>query len=250
MQHNGADLGKVEVDGSRIKIRKRKTLTDQLYGQILEQIVSGRLQEGEKLPSEHQICDAFEVSRPVVREALRRLQEDRLIESRRGVGSFVRKRPPQGLIEYTSAGSVAGLMRVTEARMTVENATARMAALRADAADLARIESSLDALERSMGQRQPSRDPDFEFHLAVAEASHNEVYVTMLCAAQETMQRAIEVAQSITRGGSQTRVDRVLREHRQVFEAILSRDAEAAGLSMSYHLLQARQRITDHARED
>jgi DNA-binding FadR family transcriptional regulator len=235
---------------TRIRIRKRKTLTDQLYGQILEQIVSGQLQEGEKLPSEHQICAAFAVSRPVVRAALRRLQEDHLIESRRGVGSFVRKRPPQGLIEYTSADSVAGLMRAMEARMTVEHATARMAAQRADATDLARISEALDALEQSMGQRQPSRDPDFAFHLAVAEASHNEVYVAMLQAAQEVMQRAIEVAQMITRRGSQARVDRVLQEHRQVFEAIRARDAEAAGLSMAYHLLQARQRITDHAREE
>ncbi|EPX77965.1 FadR/GntR family transcriptional regulator [Salipiger mucosus] len=235
---------------TRVRIRKRKTLTDQLYGQILEQIVSGQLQEGDKLPSEHQICDAFAVSRPVVREALRRLQEDHLIESRRGVGSFVRKRPPQGLIEYASADSVAGLMRAMEARMTVESATARMAAQRADSADLTKISDALDALEQSMALRQPSRDPDFAFHLAVAEASHNEVYVAMLQSAQEVMQRAIDVAQSITRGGSQARVDRVLLEHRQIYEAILSRDAEAAGLSMAYHLLQARQRITDHAREE
>ncbi|MSU89121.1 FCD domain-containing protein [Rhodobacteraceae bacterium 2CG4] len=233
-----------------LRIRKRVTLTDQLYGQILEQIVSGALKEGEKLPSEHQICDAFAVSRPVVREALRKLRDDGLIEARRGVGSFVRRRPPQGLIQFAPADSVAGLMRAIEARMTVEKATARYAAIRAGAEQIDRIEAALIALEASMRARAPSRDADFAFHLAVAEASGNEAFVTMLNATRESTERAIEVAQSITRGGSQARIERVMREHRQIFDAIAGRDADAAGLAMAYHLLQARQRITDHAREE
>ena len=55
----------------KLKIKKRQTLADQLYGQVLEQIVSNKLAQGEKLPSENQIATAFGVSRPVVREASR-----------------------------------------------------------------------------------------------------------------------------------------------------------------------------------
>lgn len=238
------------TDLPALSIRKRVTLADQLYGQILEQIVSGALKEGEKLPSENQISAAFAVSRPVVREALRKLRDDGLIEARRGVGSFVRRRPPQGLIEYASAESVAGLMRAIEARIVLEKATARYAAMRASAEQIYRIGAALGALERNMRDRSPSRDADFAFHLAVAEASNNDAFVTMLNATRESTERAIEVAQSITRGGSDARVDRVMREHRQVYDAIAGRDPEAAGLAMAYHLIQARQRITDHAREE
>lgn len=241
------------MDGAEappIPLDKRRSLTDQLYGRILDQIVTGGLEAGRKLPSEHRLCAAFEVSRPVVREALRRLQEDGLVESRRGVGSFVRRRPPQGLIEHAGADGVAALMRAMEARTTVEAATARMAALRAGPRDLARIAAALEALERSMTDRRPSREHDFAFHIAVAEASRNEVYVAMLHAARETMRRVIEVAQTITFGGSEARIERVLREHRQIHDAIRSRDGEAAALEMAHHLLQARRRITDQTRKD
>ena len=155
----------------KLKIKKRQTLADQLYGQVLEQIVSNKLAQGEKLPSENQIALAFGVSRPVVREALRKLQEDGLVEARRGVGSFVRRRPSEKLIEYATAGSVAGLMRAMEARITVENATARMAAQRASPKDIARIETALQTLEASMQARNPSFDADYQFHGAIAAAS-------------------------------------------------------------------------------
>lgn len=238
------------MGGRDIALGRRKTLSDQLYGQILEQIVAGALREGDRLPSEHALSASFGVSRPVVREALRRLQDDGLIEARRGVGSFVRRRPPDKLIHVAPADSVASLMRVMEARMTLENATARMAALRADPSDISRIEAALLALDGAMKERRTASDADFAFHLAIAHASHNDVYVAMLLTVRETMRRAIDVAQSITRGGTDGRIDRVLDEHRRIYEAITARDADAAGLTMSYHLLQARHRVTDHARQE
>lgn len=230
-----------------LKIKKRQTLADQLYGQILEQIVSNKLKQGERLPSENRIATAFGVSRPVVREALRKLQEDGLAEARRGVGTFVRRRPPEKLIEFATAGSVAGLMRAMEARITVEHATARMAALRASQKDLARIEATLQELEASMLARTPSVEADYQFHRAIAAASGNDVFIQMLDCTRQAIEQGIDVAQKLTREGSQARVDTVMREHRQIFEAIRAGDSEAAGVSMSYHLLQARTRITDHA---
>lgn len=231
----------------KLKIKKRQTLTDQLYGQVLEQIVSNKLAQGEKLPSENQIATAFGVSRPVVREALRRLQEDGLVEARRGVGTFVRRRPSEKLIEYATAGSVAGLMRAMEARITVEKATARMAAQRASPKDIARIEAALQTLEVSMQARNSSFDADYQFHRAIAAASGNEVFLQMLDCVQESIEQGIDVAQKLTRQGSQARIDVVISEHRQILEAIRAGDSEVAGVSMAHHLLQARARITDHA---
>ena len=235
------------MDAPKLKIKKRQTLADQLYGQILEQIVSNKLAQGEKLPSENQIATAFGVSRPVVREALRKLQEDGLVEARRGVGTFVRRRPSEKLIEYATAGSVAGLMRAVEARITVEQATARMAALRAKSKDIARIEAALQALEDSMQARTPSFEADYQFHHAIAIASGNDVFVQMLDCARDAIEQGIDVAQKLTREGTQARIDVVISEHRQILEAIRAGDGEAAGVAMAYHLLQARARITDHA---
>ena len=70
----------------------RVRLADQLYGQIFEQIVSGGLNVGDKLPSENEISERFGVSRPVVREALLRLRADGLITAHQGLGTFVAMR--------------------------------------------------------------------------------------------------------------------------------------------------------------
>jgi GntR family transcriptional regulator, transcriptional repressor for pyruvate dehydrogenase complex len=234
------------MEKQKLRIKKRQTLADQLYGQILEQIVSNNLKQGERLPSENSIATAFGVSRPVVREALRKLQEDGLAEARRGVGTFVRRRPPEKLIEFATAESVAGLMRAMEARITVEHATARMATQRATPKDIARIAAALDQLEVSMQARTPSVEQDYEYHRAIAAASGNEVFILMLDSTREAIERGIDVAQKLTREGSQARLEAVILEHRQIFEAIRTGDSEAAGVSMSYHLLQARTRITDH----
>ncbi|TRW96001.1 FadR family transcriptional regulator [Paracoccus sp. M683] len=229
-------------------IRKRETLADQIYGRMLELIASGQLAEGDKLPSEHQIGERFNVSRPVVREALARLRDDGIILARHGVGSFVRRRPPQGLIDFAGADDVAGLMRCMEARLAIEPAAARLAALRASPADLNRIEVALELLEAGMRRRQPQREADLDFHMAVAEASGNEVLVQMLGTTRSTMLAAIDVAQSLTRQGTDERIEAVITEHRQIAEAIRARDGDGAALLMGYHLVQARQRVTDQRR--
>jgi GntR family transcriptional regulator, transcriptional repressor for pyruvate dehydrogenase complex len=230
-------------------IRKRETLADQIYGRILDVIAAGKLAEGEKLPSEHQISKRFSVSRPVVREALARLRDDGIVVARHGIGSFVRRRPPQGLIEYARADDVAGLMRCMEARLAVEPAAARHAALRASPRDLARIETPLIAMERTMRTRHPLRETDFDFHMAVASASGNEAFCEMLNAIRGAMLQAIAVAQKLTSTGTDERIAAVLNEHLQILDAIRGRDAEGAALLMSYHLIQARQRVTDQGRE-
>ncbi|MHC8494370.1 FadR/GntR family transcriptional regulator [Thalassospira sp. SM2505] len=232
-----------------LKAQKREKLADQLYGQILEQIVSGNLSEGTKLPSENEICASFGVSRPVVREALRKLQSDGLVYARQGVGSFVKKRPPQGLIEFGGVNDVAGLLRCFEARSAIEGATARMAAERASMRHHREIEGALKMLEQGVAAGDIADKADLDFHMAIARASGNEIFLTILNSLHNVMQKSMNVALNITRSGSAERAKRVLAEHRQIYDAILGRDGESAELMMRYHLHQARQRVTDHARE-
>jgi DNA-binding FadR family transcriptional regulator len=237
------------MSGLKLKIQKREKLADQLYGQILEQIVSGNLEEGAKLPSENEICSSFGVSRPVVREALRKLQTDGLVFSRQGVGSFVKKRPPQGLIQFAQAADVSGLLRCFEARIAIEGETARLAAERAGARHHKEIEVALRTLEQGISGGVIANEADFSFHLAIARASGNEIFVTMLNSLHTVIASSMNVALSITRSGSKERASKVCSEHRQIYEAIIGRDGTAADLLMRYHLMQARQRVTDHARD-
>lgn len=223
---------------------RREKLADSLYGQILEQIVTEQLQEGDRLPSEAEIGRAFKVSRPVVREALLRLQADGLIYARRGAGSFVKHRPPARLTDFTAISDVAGLLRAFEARIALEPEIARLAAERATDRQLKAIEDAYAALETS----EDGLKEDFAFHRAIAEATGNEIFPFLLDSMHDLVLGGMNVARRLSRLGSQARRERVVAEHRQIVEAIASRDGRSAEVLMHYHLLQARDRTTNYQR--
>ena len=233
----------------KLVIKKGERLADQLYGQLLEKIVSGELQEGDKLPSENEISRTFEVSRPVIREALLRLQVDGLVYSRQGAGTFVKARPPEGLIKFAEPADVAGLLRCFEARIPLEGSTASLAAQRATPRDVAEIETRLEAFEEQVHSAGIADKEDFAFHMAIAKATGNDIFVSILSSLNTAMLSAIQVNLKITQGGSSDRIRKVCEEHRAIFDAISTGDSAAAGLAMQYHIHRARMRVTDRLRD-
>ncbi len=233
----------------QLNIQKGERLADQLYGQLLEKIVAGDLREGDKLPSENEISRAFKVSRPVIREALLRLQADGLVYSKQGVGSFVKARPPEGLIQFAQPSDVASLLRCFEARLPFEGTAASLAATRATTEDIQNIEEALHALEEAVGGEGLADKADFDFHMAVAKATGNDFYVSILAALNSAIISGMQVALQITKGGTPDRVRRVRDEHRAIYDAIATGDAMAADLAMRYHIHRARTRVTDHMRD-
>ena len=233
----------------QLNIQKRGRLADQLYGQLLEKIVTGELTEGDKLPSENEISRAFEVSRPVIREALLQLQVDGLVYSRQGVGSFVKARPPEGLIQFAEPSDVAGLLRCFEARLPFEGTAAGLAAQRATPEDIERVKKALDAFELALEGETLADTADFDFHLAVAKATGNEFYVSILASLNSAIRSGMQVALRITKGGSPDRKQKLREEHRAIYDSIATGDSAAADLVMRYHIHSARSRITDHLRD-
>lgn len=229
--------------------QQRERLGDQLYGQILEQIVSGTLKEGDKLPSENQICRAFQVSRPTVREALMRLHADGLVTTRQGSGTFVQKRPSDHLTRLAKVSDVAGMLRCLEVRIGLEGRAAALAAQRRTPEQMRCVNEALDALRTSFGGEAVPARADYEFHHAVANASGNALFADLLEMLSNTIQGAMTVALGITRAGSKERARRVVEEHEAIAEAIERGDTEAAGLAMRHHLHRSRQRVTDGQRD-
>jgi GntR family transcriptional repressor for pyruvate dehydrogenase complex len=229
--------------------RRPERLGDRLYGQILDQIVNGTLKEGDKLPSENQICQAFHVSRPTVREALMRLQADGLVLTRQGSGTYVQRRPSDSLTRLAKVSDIAGMLRSLEVRIALEAQAALLAAQRHTPKQLERIASALEALRADMESNGIPARKDFEFHLAVAEASGNALFPELLSMLNETIEQSMTVALSLTRAGSKERARRVIEEHEAIVDGIRQGDAEAAELAMRYHLHRSRQRVTDRQRD-
>ena len=228
---------------------ERVTLGDQLYGQILERIMSGGLSIGDRLPSEKEICDGFGVSRPVVRQALLRLKADGLITSHQGLGSFVVHQPDQRIRKFAKAKDVASYLRCHEVRTAIEGETARLAALRRSPSQLDAIEAAHRVFLESTQAGRMVAGEDLAFHRSIAEASGNEFFLQALDASLDSMSGFMQLTLNLTRTSNRQRAQRVLDEHEAIVAAIRDEDGERARTAMQFHLGQARQRLTNRSQD-
>lgn len=220
----------------------RRTLADGVFERIEQAIKSGAYQPDERLPTEHDLAAELEVSRPVVREALRRLRERGLIYSRRGAGSFVRAEGLRDPLGFGQLENVADLLGCYEFRLSIEPEAAALSAMRAKADHLAQIDAALGLMQDATNRRLHRDDADFQFHYAIAAASGNSYFSTAMRALRDHVISGMRFhGASIKRdpGG----LVMVLSEHRAIKEAIQDRRADEARSLMQQHLLRSRDRL-------
>ncbi len=228
---------------------RQSNLADQLYEQILGQIVAGQLPEAARLPTEAELSRLFGVSRPVVREALSRLRADGLVVSRQGSGSYVRRRPPRDFMRLAPIGGVADLLRCYEVRIALESEAAALAAERRSSAQLAALRAALTELAQAVDSGAVGTEADLEFHIAVAAASGNAWFESMMRSLNRHIENAITLGRRLSLLKNSERLARVQREHVAVLEAIERRDPEAARAAMRRHLDNSRSRILNERAE-
>lgn len=236
---------------TKINIRpaSKRRLADILYGQLLEQIMSGALVRGQKLPTENALCKAFGASRPVVREALMRLQADGLVESRRGSGTYLERTPSPDVSRFVEPSDFAAYLRAFEVRMALEAESASYAARRRTSEDLNALHAATEAFSLAIEAGEPARHLDGGFHRTVAMATGNELFVRQLDDLTTEIEGLMNISLGLTRLGSAERRAAVVQEHRQIVDAIEMGDADLAAVYMRFHLSQARRRLTDVTRQ-
>lgn len=222
-----------------------ETRGDRLYAAIFERIVAGEFQPGERLPSETTLAREFGVSRPLVREALARLRDHGVVQSRRGSGSFVRHRPHRAVLAFAPIGSIADLQRCSEFRAAIEGRAAALAAERHDAKSLARIDAAVAELERVTIACQIGVEADFAFHLAVASAARNTYFEQSLAMLAEQIRVGMTVMRSLSLLKPAERLRLVQDEHLAVVDAIRRRDPAGAEKAMVRHVDNARRRMIE-----
>ncbi len=220
-------------------------LADQLYEQIVGQIVDGRLAIGERLPAENRLSALFGVSRPVVRETIFRLQADGLVVTRQGAGTFITKRPRAEFLRLAPIGSVADLMRCYEYRIALEGEAAFLAAQRLTPDMRAEMDASLAELDRVIEDREIGANADHRFHVAIARASQNDLFEQSLDLLSTHIFAAMHVARSMSLGHSADRLMLVQNEHLAIARAIGDGDAERARHEMRRHIDNARSRVLE-----
>jgi GntR family transcriptional repressor for pyruvate dehydrogenase complex len=207
--------------------------------QIRSAIVSGKLDQGERLPPERELAAQFGVSRVTVRDALRALEATGLIEIRVGArgGAFVRA--PSGSIVAQAMSdmmllSEAGPADIVEARLIVELGTVTLACSRATDDDLAALRALDDRARAALKDGTYTREVSWEFHALLADAAHNEAIDGLTQSFRSTLSmHPVRVREPRKRSFTAT-VD----EHRRIFEAVEGRDAPAARRELAGHLLR------------
>jgi GntR family transcriptional repressor for pyruvate dehydrogenase complex len=221
-------------------------LADRVAAMLADEIESGRLTTGDKLPTEVELVKQLGVSRTVIREAVSRLASAGLVEPRQGRGVFVlprRTRPLDLEADTTSTTDTkTKVLQIVEVRRAMEGEAAELAATRATAADHARMRKALDAIDAAVAAGGDGADEDLAFHRSIAESTGNAVLVSTVRYLGEVSRGGIRVtrANEARRGDF---FDAVREEHHAILAAIEQGNAKAARTAARRHLKHAAVRL-------
>jgi GntR family transcriptional repressor for pyruvate dehydrogenase complex len=229
------------VDFSPIKTKR---LYEEIVEQIKQLITEGRLKPGDKLLAERELAEQFQVSRASVREAIRTLEMLGVIDIRPGEGTFVRRTGTDDIIRPLAmflAVERSSLLDMFEMRRIFETATAALAAERATLEEIDQIGFALESMAERLNVQDPERGQEFDaaFHYAVAEATHNSLLTKLFKTVSEEFHKANSVARRQLYQNKPENAQRIVDQHREIFEAIRSRSPQAASQAMLAHLIFA-----------
>ena len=197
-------------------------------------IRQGVLQHGARLPSERSLADQFKVSRSSVREAIRSLELQGLVVSRRGAGTFINTEDLESVVALIATTLSSGgetLPEIFEVRHLLEPQIAAVAAQRASPEEIEQLAEILEEQQRQISGGQTGVDADTAFHFALASATHNSALVKVVSAVEDILRLSRDY--SLQEPG---RAQRSLASHRQILDMVLAGDAEGAKQAMEHHL--------------
>ncbi|MFC0693569.1 FadR/GntR family transcriptional regulator [Paraburkholderia humisilvae] len=227
-------------------LRRSRNLTEEVVADLSERIRGGALRPGDKMPTESEIMNQLGVSRTVVREAISRLQAARLVQTRHGIGTFVLE--PQAQQSFLGAASeltVLDVMAILELRISLEAEAAGLAAQRRTDENLKEMRRALDEFQQHVAQRTGNAvAADVAFHLELAKATGNRYFHSILSQLGNTIIPRTRVnSAALAHNDPETYLDRVNREHEDIYDAIARRDPESARAAMRMHLSNSRERL-------
>ena len=227
---------------------KKATLVEKLVSEVRREITSGRLEEGQSLPTEAKMAAQFGVSRPLLREALAELRAEGFVETVSGRGTFVRHPSENDLVEAFGhqlllASPEPGLTvdHLYEARQAIEVSAAELAAKRATAESLETLGDLLATMVESGSDAAAFTAADVSFHIAVARASLNPLLPTLLAPLAGLIVKGMFESHS-----KPAAVTRGIAAHQKILNALRKGDPAAARRAMATHLQESRQVYPEH----
>ncbi len=197
-------------------------------------IREGALKPGERLPSERVLAEQFHVSRSSVREAIRSLELQGLVVSKRGSGTFINTDNLESMVALIASTLNTGsgtLKHIFEMRHILEPQIAALAAQRAGQHETDEMETILETQSEEVHRGGTGVDADTAFHFSLAAATHNSALMKVVSAVEDILHRSRD--ESLQEPG---RSQRSLDSHRDILKMIQAGDAEGARRAMEHHL--------------
>ncbi|MEW5922190.1 MAG: FadR/GntR family transcriptional regulator [Bacillota bacterium] len=220
----------IKNDYPNLKAYKKSYAYQHVFNAIKEEIISGSLKPGDRLPSEYDLCLRLGIGRSAVREGLRELEAVGLISTVLGPkgGRIVNKVSPDFIVE--GLGLVLQLNDVSfaqfmDARKVIESAAAEMAALERTPADLEEMLLAVTMMHKNMASKEIFFKSNYAFHKAMVAASHNTVLFFIIQALRKLVFNYFDL---FTMEKIEIDTDYVFELHNQIYLAVKDRDASRA----------------------
>ena len=200
----------------------------------IEKMIAEKMRPGDRLPPERQLADMFGVSRSSIRDAIRTLELSGLVEARQGLGTVVRERSADAVLNPLTNVLVQKRKLVGElldVRKMIEPPLAARAAQHATPDEVAEMENILRRQEEKMRAGDLAIEEDNDFHYAIALAADNSVVLKVLDVLmdllRDTRERSLQV---------EGRPERSMAGHREILAAIQHKDPAGAEAAMCRHI--------------
>lgn len=212
----------------------RNTLSKQVVESIIQLLISGQLKPGDKLPTEMELMEELDVSRPVLREALSSLDSLGIITRKTREGTFFNNKIGSHPFSVMLALAHDNLPAIIEARMALELGLVAIAAEKISEEQLAKLKETIDMIESSKDNNYGEADK--EFHQIIASSADNPIVEGMIDSLIMTIRK---INSEIT----YRERDRTLQQHIAIYEALVKRDPFEAFHHMFLHLDSVRQKL-------
>ena len=233
---------------------KQPKISDVIMGQLEEMVLEGTLKPGQKLPPERELAKQFEVSRPSLREAVQKLSAKGILVSRQGGGTYVSEELggafSDPLLELFRTHPEAQY-DLLEFRHALEGVSAYYAALRSTPADKENIRARYNDLQKYHDRKEFDKEvyADVDFHLAIAESTHNMVLLHMMRALFSLLRQHIWDNLHDIYPKPEIR-GKIHQQHSVLMEAIIDGDPERASKAAHDHLAYVEDALLEQGKEN
>ncbi|MDQ0252974.1 DNA-binding FadR family transcriptional regulator [Evansella vedderi] len=218
-----------------VKSVKRDTLSDKVIDQIIHLLISGQLKPGDKLPTEMDLLNMFQVSRPVLREAISSLETIGIVRRKTREGTYFTNKIWSKPFEIMLSLSAGNIQSIAETRMAQELGLVSLAAEKITDNDLMKLRENMELMEKQEGDY---REIDKEFHRIIAYSASNSITEGIIDPLLHMFDEMFSIIPSEDKDKSFT-----VKQHKEIYNALEKRDPIESHLCMYRHLDHARKRL-------